>query len=180
MSRLCLVILVSAIAILPAASASAAQDGGSQAAGSPRSPASSAPSRPPSCMGRTDVAALDEYCGALPDAANRRTPGPPLEKVLPKKVVEQLKRAGPIGDLLLSLPAAAMQRRNGAEGLDAEALLRTGRLGTRRKPASNPIKAAAGVASDGALNAAFGSVLLMSTFGLAGSTWVRYRRRRSF
>jgi hypothetical protein len=132
-------------------------------------------------MGRTDVAALDEYCGALPDAANRRTPGPPLEKVLPKKVVERLKQAGPLGDLLLTLPSGAMQRRRtGVEGLDAEDLLRTGRLGTRRKPASNPIKAAAGVASDGALNAAFGSVLLMSTFGLAGTTWVRHRRRRSF
>jgi hypothetical protein len=171
-------VLVGVFAALCAPSAHAADSGGS-----------AAPPTPPnvtvtSCMGRTDVAALDEYCGALPDAADRRRPAPRLEHLLPKDLVKRLKKSGSLGQLLLALPTAAPRGMLGspsrARGLDAEDLLRTGRLGTRKKPATSALSAASQVVTDGAMNASFGSVLLLSTFGLAGTAWVRFRRRRGF
>jgi hypothetical protein len=169
-------VFVGLFVALPAPSALAADNARRTAPPTP-------PNVVPSCMGRTDVAALDEYCGALPDAANRSKPAPRLEHTLPKGLLKRLQRAGPLGEVLLALPTAAPLRSLGAPsrtaGLDAEDLLRSGRLGARKKPATSALEAVSRVVTDGAMNA-FGSVLLLSTFGLAGTAWVRFRRRRGF
>jgi hypothetical protein len=175
-------VLIGLFAALCAPSAHAADSGGSAASPTPPNVTVT------SCMGRTDVAALDEYCGALPDAADRHRPAPRLEHLLPNDLVKRLKKSGSLGQLLLALPTAAPRGMLGspsrapsrARGLDAEDLLRTGRLGTRKKPATSALSAASQVVTDGAMNASFGSVLLLSTFGLAGTAWVRFRRRRGF
>jgi hypothetical protein len=172
-------ILVGLVVCLSGSSAMAADDARSPAQ---RPAPLSGSAVPPSCMGRTDVAALDEYCGALPDAADRRRPAPRLEHTLPKKLVERLEMAGPLGELLLALPTAAPRSSLGTSfaGLHADNLLRSGRLGARKKPPTNPVEAAVRAVTDGAMDASFGSVLLLSTVGLAGTAWVRFRRRRTF
>ena len=45
------------------------------------------------------------------------------------------------------------------------------------KPPGNPIKAASTAVTNGDLGAAFGSVLLVTSVGLAGAAWMRFRRR---
>jgi hypothetical protein len=132
------------------------------------------------CSNRSDVAVLDEYCPTLPGADGRGSNrGPRLKAVLPPKVVSLLEQAGPAGAALLQLPAAApMGRRERGGGLDADALLAQGRLGHPTKSPGNPLRAASTAASKGDLGTAFGSVMLVSSFGLAGAAWMRFRRRR--
>ena len=106
---------------------------------------SATPPTPPnvsvtSCMGRTDVAALDEYCGALPDAADRSAGRRPARAPAAERPGQATEESGSLGQVLLALPTAAPRRTarspSRARGLDAEDLLRTGRLGTRKKPAT--------------------------------------------
>jgi hypothetical protein len=139
------------------------------------------------CVKRTDVAALDEYCPALPGADGRGSnAGPSLKRILPTKTVERLERMGAVGKALLALPAIAPEHLVGiahkarARGLDADELLTQGRLGNKTKPPGNPITATADAVTNGNLGVAFGSVLLISTFGMAGVGWLRFRRRYQF
>jgi hypothetical protein len=135
------------------------------------------------CMGRSDVAALDEYCGSLPDAANRRMPAPRLEHVLPKSLVRRLEQAGPLGDVLLALPLATsprtLARHSRGKALDADDLLRSGRLGVKKDPSGSPLKVTLGSLKEGDMSVAFGSVLLVTAFGLGSTAWVRFRRRHT-
>jgi hypothetical protein len=132
------------------------------------------------CSNRSDVAVLDEYCPTLPGADGRGSSrGPTLKAVLPPSVIRLLEQAGPAGAALLRLPAAApMGRRAKGDGLDADGLLARGRLGHPTKPPGNPLTAASTAASKGDLGTAFGSLMLVSSFGLAGAAWMRFRRRR--
>jgi hypothetical protein len=135
------------------------------------------------CMGRSDVAALDEYCGSLPDAANRRMPGPRLEHVLPKALVRQLKQAGPLGEVLLALPLATspntLGNRSRAKALDADDLLRSGRLGVKKDVSGSPLKVTLNTLTGGDMSVAFGSVLFVAAFGLGSTAWIRFRRRHT-
>jgi hypothetical protein len=134
-------------------------------------------------MARSDVAALDEYCGSLPDAANRRMPAPRLEDMLPKSLVRRLKEAGPLGQTLLALSLATSPRvlggRSRGRALDADDLLRSGRLGVKKEPAGSPLKATLSTLKEGNMSVAFGSVLFVAAFGLASTAWVRFRRRHT-
>lgn len=147
-------------------------------------PANAAAAPPPACVGVADVAALDEYCPKLPSADGLgREPGPRLNAVLPARLVAKLKKAGPLGDMLLALSVAApertLNRNSRGRGLDAEDLLRRGSLGGgARKPSGNPLSVAASAVTGGQLNAAFGAVLLLSAVGISGGGWRRFRRRR--
>ena len=155
------------------------------AAAPPSKPAGAAPpsTTRTECSSRPDVAALDEYCPTLPGADGRGSNrGPKLKSVLPPKVVKRLTQAGPVGQALLGLPAAAPMHTAGNQGrgrgLDAEELLTQGRLGRATKPPGNPIRASATGATNGDIGVAFGSVLLVSSIGLAGAAWTRFRRRQ--
>jgi hypothetical protein len=132
-------------------------------------------------MGRSDVAVLDEYCGSLPDAGNRRMPAPRLEHMLPKRLVRLLEQAGSLGDVLLSLPLATPPRmlgsRSRGQALDADDLLRSGRLGVKKDPSGSPLKVTLGSLKEGDMSVAFGSVLFVAAFGLGSTAWVRFRRR---
>ena len=169
MRRLCFFVVL-AILALAAAPAGAAE------------PAS----RPPiGCLGNTDVAALDQYCAGLPSADGRGISGPRLREVLPAKLARRLEKAGPLGLALLSLRLAAPQSKLAKEargrGLDADELLKRGTIGGgETKPSANPIKLAARAVSAGELEIAFGSLLLMSSFGIAGAGWRRFRQRSRF
>ncbi len=82
---------------------------------------------------------------------------------------------------MLQLPVAApmntLAHESRGRGLDADALLARGRLGHPTQAPGNPIKAASTAATNGDLGSAFGLVLLLSSFGLAGAAWMRVRRR---
>jgi hypothetical protein len=136
---------------------------------------------PSGCSRRSDVAVLDEYCGALPTADDRGSTAPPLQSILPPGTVRHLHHAGPIGDILLStpsgMPARAVGRRGRGQGLDANDLVRTGKLGEPRDLPRNPVAGLSRSLSDGTLNPAFGSLLLLSMIGLVGVAWQRARRR---
>src|SRR5919206_5065904 len=83
---------------------------------------------PSGCVRRGDVAVLDEYCGALPTADDRGSTGPPLRSLLPPRTVRRLRRSGPIGDILLSMPSGvgtrAVGRHARGNGLRADDLVR--------------------------------------------------------
>jgi hypothetical protein len=96
-------------------------------------------------------------------------------------MVRRLHRAGPIGDILLSTPSGVAARfvggRARGKGLDANDLVRTGKLGAPQEPPHNPVAALQQRLSDGVLSPAFGSLLLLATIGLVGVAWQRVRRR---
>jgi hypothetical protein len=151
----------------------------------PARAASGTPPRPPACVDMPDVAALDQYCPSMPGADGRGLKGPKLAEVLPAKLVRRLEKAGPLGQALLGLSLAAPESQLASKargrGLDADDLLKNGTIGGgRSKPSANPIKLAASAVTGGNLNLAFGSVLMMSTFGIAGAGWRRFRRRPKF
>jgi hypothetical protein len=135
------------------------------------------------CMGRSDVAALDEYCGSLPDAANRRMPAPRLEHMLPKSLVRRLRQAGPLGEVLLELPLGTspntLGSRSRAKALDADDLLRSGRLGVKKDVSGSPLKVTLSTLTGGDMSVAFGSVLFVAAFGLGSTAWIRFRRRHT-
>jgi hypothetical protein len=169
MRRLCFLVLIVAFASLTV----------------PARAASGTPQGPPVCVDRPDVAALDQYCPSMPGADGRGLKGPRLADVLPVKLVRRLERAGPLGQALLGLSLAAPETQLASKargrGLDANDLLKDGTIGGgKSKPSANPIKLAASAVTGGKLDLAFGSVLLMSTFGIAGAAWRRFRRRPKF
>jgi hypothetical protein len=179
--RRSLLALVLALTAFPASAAFAA-DAPQSTWAIPPPVADTSPTTGP-CMGRSDVAALDEYCGSLPDAANRRMPAPRLEHILPKSLVRRLKQAGPLGEVLLALPLATSSRvlggRSRGQALDADDLLRSGRLGVKKDPSGNPLKVTLSTLGEGDMSVAFGSVLFVAAFGLGGTAWVRFRRRHT-
>jgi hypothetical protein len=178
--RSLLALVLALTAAFPASAALAAD--APQSTWAPPPVAGPSPTTGP-CMGRSDVAALDEYCGSLPDAANRRMPAPRLEHILPKSLVRRLKQAGPLGDVLLALPLATSSRmlgsRSRGQALDADDLLRSGRLGVKKDPSGDPLKVTLSTLGESDMSVAFGSVLFVAAFGLGGTAWVRFRRRHT-
>ena len=175
----------------PAAASASTQDGaaatptGTAAAPSSTEAGKASPSTQAGCVGRPDIAALDEYCPTLPGADGRGSNrGPKLERVLPPGAVKRLERAGPAGQALLALSVAAPMHSiaNGGRGrgLDADELLAQGQLGHKKEPPGNAIRASATAVTNGDVGAAFGMVLLVSSFALTAAGWLRYRRRHPF
>ena len=151
-------------------------------------PARAASPTPPraTCINMPDVAALDQYCPTLPGADGRGlNRGPLFSEVLPDKIIKRLEKAGPLGQALLALRLAAPRTKLGRDsrgrGLDADDLLERGAIGgNKTKLSANPFAVAARAVTNSELSVAFGSVLLMSTFGIAGAGWRRFRRRTTF
>jgi hypothetical protein len=105
--------------------------------------------------------------------------------VLPDKLIRRLKKAGPLGMALLSLqlaaPETSLGNKSRGRGLNADDLLERGTIGGREtRPSGNPIELAAKAVTGTELGLAFGSVLLMSAFGVAGAGWRRFRQRPRF
>ena len=98
--------------------------------------------------------------------------------------MRRLRRSGPIGDILLSMPSGvgtrAVGRHARGNGLRADDLVRAGRLGAAQDPPRNPVAALSRRLSDGVINPAFGSLLLLSAIGMVGVAWQRVRRRQRF
>ena len=132
------------------------------------------------CSNRSDVAVLDEYCPTLPGADGRGSNrGPKLKAVLAAEGSQAPRASGSRGTALLQLPAAAPMSRQGAG--PRSRCRRASGAGAPWPPdevARQPLRAASTAASKGDLGSAFGSVLLVSSFGLAGAAWMRFRRRR--
>jgi hypothetical protein len=145
--------------------------------------AAAPPAIPSDCEARPDVAALDEYCDALPSADGRGVSSRPLKTVLPPKMVKRLEKAGPLGHALLAVPIAAprdaLGHRSHGRGLDAHELMTRGALAGAEEPASNPLQVAARAITGGELSTAFASLLFVSAVGVAGTAWMRFRRRYS-
>jgi hypothetical protein len=153
-------------------------------AATPAAAASPSSTTASGCSNRSDVAVLDEYCPTPPGADGRGVNrGPTLKSVLPRAAARRLAKAGRLGQALLQLPTAApvdvvTRRHSRGRGLDADELLTQGRLGKRHASRGNPIKTSATAMTDGSVGAVFGLVLLVSSLGLAGAAWLRFRRRQ--
>jgi hypothetical protein len=139
-----------------------------------------------SCDKQEGVAVSDQYCPpALPNPGGAQVPpAPPLERSLPTDVVQELQRAGVVGELLLDLrrvaPPSVIQAQKGGrmrKVVDAARLLAMGALGTPIKPES----AGKVLAKTAALGEGFAKTfrwgLLVTTFLLVGASWQRYRAR---
>jgi hypothetical protein len=82
--------------------------------------------------------------------------------------------------LSLAAPMHSLANGGRGRGLDADELLAQGRLGHTKEPPGNPIRASATAVTNGDMGAAFGMVLLVSSFALTAAGWLRYRRRHPF
>lgn len=98
--------------------------------------------------------------------------------------MRRLRHAGPIGDILLAMPSGVAGRTVGGhargKGLAANDLVRAGKLGATQDPPRNPVAALSRRLSDGVINPAFGSLLLLSAIGMLGVARQRVRRRQRF
>jgi hypothetical protein len=150
-----------------------------------------APAQAQVCVGQPPIAALDQYCDALPAPDGRSQPvgprpgqpAPALGDALPPRDVAMLRDAGGPASALLLLPTAAplgsgaagaARRRQALRG--AQSVVASGDLDA---PAGRPETAVAGLAtaSPDVLSGAFRWGLVASTLGLAAVAWVRFRER---
>jgi hypothetical protein len=134
------------------------------------------------CRPDPDVAAMDQYCSALPGADGRDTRGQALRVVVPEEIAGRLRRAGLAGEVLLGLAAAAPAETVGRAGrrsrrLDANGLVLPGDLGIAETDASAVTAVGRAFTREEGVGSGFRWVLLLSTFGLAGAAWRRFRRR---
>jgi hypothetical protein len=129
-----------------------------------------------------DIAAIDQYCELLPTAAGpvaADTPQPRLRQTLAPAERLQLRRAGPAGRALLSMPEGVglhvrghtPQLLPGAAAVVARWMVDHGdrrdtSLGATTKAAWHGAR----------LSELFRWLLLMSTVGLVGTAWVQRRR----
>jgi hypothetical protein len=140
------------------------------------------------CTPQQTVAALDQYCDALPTSDGQFAPigssravGPPLAQALPASDAAELRESGTAGQALLLLSAAAPigtavpspTRRRAARRAAAE-VRESDELEGRRGPVRTVASAIASASAD-AVAASFKWGLLISTLGLAGVAWVRFR-----
>jgi hypothetical protein len=132
------------------------------------------------CIGDPSVAALDQYCDAMPTADGGPPTGSgrdarPLALVLPASEVVRLRAAGPAGRALLLMPVVApasardaarrhaKRKHNGARNI----ALTSGT--TASKVIESAVRATDGL---GPLR----WVLLASTLTFAGFAWLRFKR----
>jgi hypothetical protein len=150
-----------------------------------------APAQAQLCVGRPPVAALDQYCDALPTSDGRPQPvgarpggpSPALRDTLPRETVAQLRAAGAGASALLLLPtaapigrgAAAAERRSRALR-EAQSVMASGELDAPAGPPGTAVAKLA-TASPDVLGGAFRWGLVASTLGLAAVAWLRFRER---
>ena len=140
------------------------------------------------CRPDQTVAALDQYCDFLPTSATGSTPGStggrqrPLEQTLTPAETERLREAGMPGKVLLVMPTLSPVTPEQARA----ALRRRDELRSRRlvpaakEPKERDVrKLAEGMASAAGdvVGGAFRWGLVLSSLGLAGITWLRFRSR---
>ena len=152
--------------------------------------AAASPAGAATCSPEQTVAALDQYCEGLPTPIGMAVPtdsggahSRPLSLVLPPAEVDRLRKAGPAAKALLLLPAVAPLTR--AHVTPGER--RRAAIGARRVVASGALDAkegdvssfASGLASSAPdlLGGAFRWGLVISSLGLTGMTWIRFRSR---
>ena len=143
------------------------------------------------CIPDQTVAALDQYCDALPNPAGAGPPRPagapaprPLRDVLSPKQAERLRDAGPAGMAVLLLPIVSplarapltlKERRRAERATDS--LVRPGSLDTRDQDDVATVAAGMASAAEGVLGGAFRWGLVISSLGIAALTWLRLRSR---
>jgi hypothetical protein len=141
------------------------------------------------CQPNQTVAALDQYCDFLPTSAGASTPMGPsqeqrrrLEHVLTPEEAEQLREAGVPGKVLLVMPTlspvtpqqarAALRRR---DELERKRLV-PAKDGAKDRDIRKLAEGVASAAGD-AVGGAFRWGLVLSSLGLAGISWLRFRSR---
>ncbi|MEP6689185.1 MAG: hypothetical protein ABJC36_12625 [Gemmatimonadales bacterium] len=151
------------------------------------------PAAAASCLPDQSVAALDQYCESLLSPVGGTAPTwtgsgmmnlRPLNSVLPRSEVEQLRTSGPAGKALLLLPAvaplaggpltASERRRTRIRASRASAT--SGALGSTGDQVRGFATGLAAAAGD-VLGGAFRWGLVICSLGLAGMTWLRFRSR---
>jgi hypothetical protein len=153
---------------------------------------SSTPAVAQSCLPEEEVAALDQYCDALPTAdgepesmigSGGTRSEPPLRLALPSRHVARLRRSGVAAKALLLLPtprpvgkgpAVARERRRTA--VEARKVVASGTL---KSPVGSVREVVSSLAtsSEDVVEGAFRWGLVLCTLGLAGMAWVRFRTR---
>jgi hypothetical protein len=155
-------------------------------------PAADAAAAPTSVTCRPDqtVAALDQYCDFLPTSAGASTPmggggaqPRPLERELTPEQAQELREGGTPGKVLLVMPTlspvtpeqarTALQRR---EELTRRRLIPSKHDGAGRRDIRKVAEGVASAAGD-VIGGAFRWGLVLSSLGLAGLTWLRFRSR---
>jgi hypothetical protein len=139
------------------------------------------------CPPEQTVAALDQYCEALPGVGGMVAPtasGPgraamrPLRVVLPPKEVESLRNAGPAAMALLQLPVVApvTQEDRRRADLGAREVVASGALDSPKGDVPGVASGLASAAPD-VVSGAFRWALVLSSLGLAAMAWLRFRSR---
>jgi hypothetical protein len=141
------------------------------------------------CTPDQSVAVLDQYCDALPTSSGPSAPtgvgqhasGPQLMDVLAPPAVARLRESGSAGKALLLLAAMAPVGRG--PGVAASGVRRAARdvvaSGDLHAPTGDAESLATGLAkaSGNVIGGAFRWGLVISTLGLAGMSWMRFRTR---
>lgn len=144
------------------------------------------------CLPEQTVAALDQYCEALPTPVGAAAPTSagsgnvvmrPLSAALPPRVADRLRQAGPAARALLLLPVVAplarapmteAERRRGDRG--AREVIDSGPLESRKGNVSS-VASGLAIAAPDVVGGAFRWALVVSSLGLAGMAWLRLRSR---
>lgn len=141
------------------------------------------------CRPDQDVAALDQYCDFLPTSASGSTPTGSarakqrsLEQSLTTAEAERLRKAGMPGKVLLVMPTlapvtpeqarAALRRRDELRSRRLVPAVKEPRERDVRRLAEGMVSAAGDV-----VGGAFRWGLVLSSLGLAGIAWLRFRSR---
>jgi hypothetical protein len=145
-----------------------------------------------SCVPGQTVAALDQYCDALPTSDGTQVPasnlgstdsGPKLGTVLTPKEVAQLSDAGPAARALLVLPAVSplvrgatvAQRRRIAQ--TGRKIVRSGALDDSKGDVGRVVASSLSSAGGAVVGGAFRWGLVACTMAFAGMAWLRFRTR---
>jgi hypothetical protein len=150
----------------------------------------SVPAVAQTCTPDQSVAVLDQYCDALPTSSGASAPGvgqhasgPPLMDVLAPPAVARLRESGSAGKALLLLAAMAPVGRGPAAAERRSEVRRAARevvaSGDLDAPTGDAESLATGLAkaSGNVIGGAFRWGLVISTLGLAGMSWMRFRTR---
>jgi hypothetical protein len=132
------------------------------------------------CIGDPSVAALDQYCDAMPTVDGGPPTGsgrdsPPLAMVLPAAEVARLRAAGPVGRALLLMPVAApAAARDAARRHSRPRHKGAGSIALTTGTTASKVIESAVRATDGLGPLRW--VLLASTLTFAGCAWLRFKR----
>jgi hypothetical protein len=151
----------------------------------------SVPAVAQTCTPDQSVAVLDQYCDALPTSSGPSAPtgagqhasGPQLMDVLAPPAVARLRESGSAGKALLLLAAMAPVGPGPGAAARRSEVRRAARdvvaSGDLQAPTGDAESLATGLAkaSGNVIGGAFRWGLVISTLGLAGMSWMRFRTR---